>query len=189
MKSVLLILTILCLPHLWAQTSPQTATPVDETQLRFEQAPAQETAVENVDLGVWDFIRMILVLGLMVGLIWGFVYLLKRVSQKPTEELEGVRLLATFTLSPSRNLYFVEIGNRVFVLSGAENGVQTITELDDQVLIDSLRLRSARQKPVAQPFWEMLKKAFGGGPSKMSAAPISQKEEFFEKQRDRLSKL
>ncbi len=189
MKTSLLLIILVASSVAWGQNNPPSPPPVDETQLKLDAGPADSAPIEGADLGMWDFVRMILVLGLMVGLIWGFVHVLKRMTQRPVEELDGVKLLATFSLAPSRYLYFVEIGNRVFVLTGAENGVHNLTELDDQVLIDSLRLKASQIKPKGQPFWEMLKNMLGPHKPPMVTPPASQTEEFFRKQRDRLNKL
>lgn len=183
--SVCLAVLLASLPTLWAQ-SPE---PTDETQLRLD-LPEEAAPAAPQDIGIWDFVRMLLVLSLMVGLIWGFVIAVRRFTRRPLEEIDGVRLLSTFTLAPNRSLYFVEIGNRVFVLTGAENGIQTLTELDDQVLIDSLRLRASQVTPPRRPFRELLERvlaAFRQGPPPPPGP--SQVGDYLKKQRERLQKL
>lgn len=184
-----LFLLAFVLFHPWAQEAP-AQRPADETQLRLD-LPEESSPPIQGDIGVWDFIRMLLVLALMVALIWGFVRLLRRFSQRPTEEVEGVRLLATFTLSGTRVIYFLEVGSRVFALGGSEGGLSFLFELEDQALIDALRLAAShRQKPTTT-FLEMVQKWLRR-PAEASGAgdrPVDRPLDFLQKQRRRLENL
>jgi len=184
---IILVLTLGSSP-IYSQ-QPPTPNPVDETQMRLNLPEETNQAPVTTDLSIWDFLRMIFVLAVLVGLIWGFVYLMKRFTQRPNSELDGVRLLATFNLSPTRVLYFVEVGEKVLLLSGAENGVNHLMQIDDQVLIDHLRLKAAQVKPPSQPFWDIFKKMFGSNQPPFGTPPSQSSTEFLQKQRERLKNL
>lgn len=195
MRFLSIVLLLLAAFSLQAQQTAAERDPlsVDETTLTFDQPPAGAESGDipvPQDVGVWDVLRMLLVLGLVVAFIWGFVWLMRRLIKRPEEKLDGVKLLATFSLSTTRVIYFLETGKRVLMLSGAENGVQLLSEIDDQELIDSLRLNASRVAARKDPFMEMIAR-FLKKPDTPEKDPTNVKEsgDFLRLQRERLRNL
>jgi len=142
------------------------------------------------DIGIWDILRMFLVLGLVVAMIYGFVFIIRKFTVKPAEKFDGVKLLATFSLSNTRVLYFVEISTRILVLSGAENGVNFITEMDDKEWADSMRLQSSKVSPKPEYFSALIERFFPKKPiTPNNLTNVEYSSDFLKKQRDRVQNI
>ena len=86
-------------------------------------------------------LKMIGVLALVVGLLLGCLYLLRRLS--PAVARGGLlsremRLLAQYPLGPKRILALVKVGSRTLLLGVTEANINLLTEVQDQALIDRL---------------------------------------------------
>jgi flagellar protein FliO/FliZ len=95
-------------------------------------------------LSTWDFLRMILILGAVVGVIYGLFFLLKKSRGRRTVENGLIRMLGSRSLSGSRSLHLVEVGRSVFLVGSAEGGISLISELKDRETIDQVRLEGSR---------------------------------------------
>ncbi|MCG8480333.1 MAG: flagellar biosynthetic protein FliO [Spirochaetales bacterium] len=91
--------------------------------------------------GMWDLLRMLLVLITVLGAIYGLITLLRRrIPSGPDESDSPIKVLVTRNLGGSRDLHAVMVGKEVMLLGGNESGVQLITTIDDQETIDELVL-------------------------------------------------
>jgi len=86
-------------------------------------------------------LKMIGVLALVVGLLLGCLYLLRRLS--PALNRGGLlstemRLLGQYPLGPKRILALVKVGSRTLLLGVTEANINLLTEVQDQDLIARL---------------------------------------------------
>ena len=91
--------------------------------------------------GIWDLLRMVLVLLMVVGAIYGVISLLRR-RVKPTgvdDETSPIRVLVSKVVG-EHEIHAVMIGHRVLVLAGGSSGLNLITQVEDQETIDELVL-------------------------------------------------
>lgn len=90
--------------------------------------------------GVWDLVRMVLVLLMVVAAIYGLIALLrKRVRPQVEEESSPIRILASKSVGENE-IHAVMIGSQVIVLGGGASGLELITRIEDQETIDELVL-------------------------------------------------
>ncbi|MFA7566221.1 MAG: flagellar biosynthetic protein FliO [Alkalispirochaeta sp.] len=91
--------------------------------------------------GVWDLVRMVLVLLVVIGAIYGVIALLRRrVGTRLEEEDSPIRILASRNIGTNQEIHAVMIGRQVLILGGCESGLQLITRVEDQETIDELVL-------------------------------------------------
>ena len=160
-----------------------------EELIVIEESESQPAATQPV-VSTWDFVRMILVLGGVVGVIYLLFYLLKRGARSRHPENELIRVLDNRELSSNRALHLVEVGTNIFLVGSAESGVTLISEIKDKESQDSLRL-DISQTPVAvhgrRTFSDIFAGLFrtGGG----NSLAIGQTIGFLQKQKERLKKL
>ncbi len=111
-------------------------------------APDSDEATPSVDdsggpaaFGIWDLLRMLLVLITVLGAIYGLIALLRRRIPAGSDEPDSpIKVLVTRNLGGSRDLHAVMVGKEVMLLGGNESGVQLIKTIDDQETIDELVL-------------------------------------------------
>jgi flagellar protein FliO/FliZ len=139
----------------------------------------------------WDFVRMLLVLALVVGVIYGVFWLLRRGGRLKTPQNEMIRVLGSRSLAGSRALHLVEVGRSVYLVGSAENGVNLVAEVKDQETIDAIRVQAAEQGGRARgTFAEALSRVFSPGkPGPRGGARAADGADFLRKSRDRLRRL
>ena len=131
---------------------------------------------------------MFLVLGGVVGLIYLLFVLLKRGARNRNPENQLIRMLDYQSLSGSRALHLVEVGNSIFLVGSAENGVGLISEITDKEGLDAIHLELS-QKPAPQKriFSDMLINLFKSADN--NRISMGESINFMKQQKDRLKKL
>ncbi|MCK5248597.1 MAG: flagellar biosynthetic protein FliO [Spirochaetaceae bacterium] len=182
----------------WAQETDTVPVRPAETELLFEDTPVIDADVQAPDVnelpGVsfGDFLRVILVLGIIIALIYAFVWMLKKFTSVKAEGGDAIQLYSTRPLKGDAALHLVEAGNRVFLIGSNGNSVNLISEIDDKESIDEIRLNaSAAPQSVSGGFARLFKDRFGSGPS-TDASDKSADEDpasYIRKQRERLKDL
>ena len=163
---------------------------IDETTLSID-TPGEEAVDGDGSLSVfsaWDFIRMILILAAVIGVIYGIFHLLKRSGNPKFQETRLIRVLSSKTLTGTRALHLVEVGNQVFLVGTSENAVNLVSEIVDKETVDGLKLQSANvDGNERRNFAAFLGQAFGkaNGKSRAAADPTA----FLRQQRQRVRNL
>jgi flagellar protein FliO/FliZ len=116
------------------------------------ETPRESPAPSGPLVSSWDFVRMLLILGGVVGVIYLLFYLLKRGFRRQLPQNDLIRVLGSRTLSGNRALHLVELGRSVFLVGAAESGISLISEIKDQETLDRLRIESAETVKMPQGF-------------------------------------
>ena len=138
---------------------------------------------------------MLVVLALVVGLIYGVFWLLRRGARMKTPENEMIRVLGSRSLAGNRALHLVEVGRSVYLVGSAENGVNLVAEVKDQETLDAIRVQAAEEGGKARrTFAATLARVFN--PSKAAGAAgtgrapgLGEGTDFLRRQRERLRRL
>lgn len=122
-----------------------TSQSVDESTLTFDdsQEESRDAQVDGEGLrsfGAGDFLRMVLVLGLVVLSIYVLFYFLKKAGGQGQRSDRTLRILGTTTLQGSRAVHLLEVGGRVYLVGSAEQSVNLLSEITDRETIDQLLL-------------------------------------------------
>ncbi|MFO7731139.1 MAG: flagellar biosynthetic protein FliO [Spirochaetia bacterium] len=152
------------------QENTDTARPsaVNEEELSIldTQSPQVELEEGLNTFTVWDFLRMVLVLGGVIAAIYGVFFLLKRVGNPRAQPDSLINVLSTQNLQGNRSLHLVEVGNEVFLVGSAEGGVQLVSRIEESETLDAIHLYRSQLSAGTQTFQNTLKGIF----SKTSAA-------------------
>jgi flagellar biogenesis protein FliO len=145
------------------------AESVDEEELTFaEEGTAQQGQDASVSsFGVWDLVRMVLVLSAVVGAIYLIFHFLKRTASGRYGNTRLMRHLGSLTLPGNKLIHLVEVGRQVFLVGSGDNGVHLISEVTDQETIDEIRLAAAEEQQHGgrRTFSEMLQGVFASSGS------------------------
>ena len=156
---------------------PEEAAESGETQ-EFQGGPLVSS---------WDFIRMVLILAAVVGVIYLIFWMLKRGLRRQLPQNDLIRLLGTRNLSGNRALHLVEMGKQVFLVGAAEGSISLISEIRDQETLDAIALeRSQMQNRTSQGFAHFFQSLLKSGGSQSS---VGDTIDFMKQQRRRLEKL
>jgi len=87
-------------------------------------------------------VSLVAVLGLMVLVVAGLRKFLNIGTSRGTNVVD-IDILGQKSIHPKRALYVVRVLNKVLVLSSTEHGVNSLGEIDDESVINTLDLRQA----------------------------------------------
>ena len=175
----------------------------DESGYRFAPAPgdgdtpgaaAGQGTVSA--FGVGDLLRMLLVLLMVIGCVYGIVaFLRRRIPTQSDDSDSPIRVLASRNIGGNRDLYAVMIGRQVILLGGGDSSLQLITTVEDQETIDELVLASSSAATAApqRTFGTVLGRWLGNvtipGSATRGESEASQIRSFLNVQHARLRKM
>lgn len=182
---------------------------VNEKSLTFSDAATPSPIKTVPTFGIWDLVRMVLILGFVVALIYGLFYLLKRSAGGRVNEASSMRVLGNLQLPGNRTIHLVEAGRQIFLVGGGEHSINLIAEITDQESLDDIRLKYQTATPgVRRNFSDLLSNVLtaagfsthqknlsstpadpGAGPPGPEIGGIAEPTQFLRKQRDRLKRL
>lgn len=93
---------------------------------------------------------MILVLIAIIGLIYGFVWLLRKTSTPKVKDDLYLREVANLTLSPGKSVKVVSLKDKAYIIGVTDSNINLIAEVEDKELIDAMNLNaeeSISEKP------------------------------------------
>ncbi len=95
-----------------------------------------------------SFAKMLFALAIVLGIMLGAVYLLKRITQHtaPRAGLEGpIDILATRYLGPKSSIMMLDVTGRILIVGVTANGINLLTEIDDQKTVERIRAERMHQ--------------------------------------------
>lgn len=182
--------------------SDMSSAKAQESAIIIEQAQTPTVSPQAVSStnSIWYFIRVILTLALVIAVIYGIVYLLKKSGNPLASSDPYLKKLASLPLSTGRTVYIISAGRQAFIVGSAESSLNLIAEITDTDLIDAMNLNLEKNTNSAKPkdFSSLISKFFPGvhtgSPDKTAASQeevnISQAAaetaEFLRQHRERL---
>ena len=168
----------------------------DEKTLTISDTPGAAQAAPagpSGDVGIWDFVKMFLVLALVIGMILGFLWFMRRLSGQGPGSDAPIKVLHTHNLGGNRHLQVVEVAGEVLLLSTADGGVRLLKDLTGTEAADAFRLAASQTKAQgsAAGFSDLLGNLLGRKPKIRPdvAQPVDKSSDFLKKQRERLKNL
>ncbi len=147
----------------------------------------EEINAEAADVTIWDFIRMILILGCVIAVIYFFFYLLKKGAQKKNVDNDIIKMLDYKQLSNNKGLHLVEIGSDLLLIGSSDTNVCLVQKIEEKESIDKIKLElSQRTEPEKKNFSDVLAKLFN---QKKKEDNVNDAIDFMKKQKERIKKL
>ncbi len=181
-------------PDLKGNTSKKSLESIKEAEKSLvipeENIPVKNSEKKNANvrlISTWDFVKMFLVLGGVVAVIYFIFFLLKRGAKKRFVENDLIRIVGSKNLSGGKALHVIKIGGSFFVIGVAENGINLVSEITDKETIDDLNLRLSEMESVKKAnFQTTFSDIFKVGKKRDT---VSESLNFMKKQRERLNRL
>jgi flagellar protein FliO/FliZ len=166
-----------------SSSDSQVSTTVDESTLIL--GSPSDPAGDSVSVSAfsfWDLARMVLVLAIVVGIIYGIFYFLKKAGNGKYTNSEEIRLLGSRTLPGNRSVYLVQVGAQVFMLGGGGDAVNMLSEITDKETVDALILTGGEVADTP-------KRSFGEMISGLMQNNQAGSLDFMRRQRERLQRM
>lgn len=187
---ILLAGFFLCL--LGAQEEQSEPDYTDETTILIaDDQGAEIPDAPGATLTFGDFLRMILILGAVILVIYLFFRFLKRAGGPRFENPDLLQLHATLGMGSNRTLHLVEVGREFYLIGSAENSVNLVSKIEDKESVDQIRFNLTTEKPEPpKNFSDILSRLFQKGSDSLSMKKsLGQNKDFMKSQRDRLKNL
>lgn len=162
LRSILFLFLFCIIQNFSAQTAvPElgAAPGTDEKTISLDAGAAglPATAKNNEPSSIWILVRIVLVLGIVCGGIYGVVFFLKKTTRINAGNDPYLKNVASLPLSPNKAVQVITIGSQAFVIGVTDQSISLIAEINDRELIDSMNLATDRGNPVpAESFANLL---------------------------------
>jgi flagellar protein FliO/FliZ len=170
-----------------AQTTDETALAIDDATAA---APAAATFAGPNTLGY--FLRMVLVLALVLGVVYIAYRLMRRLARPKASDDPAIRILASTSLGPGKAIHVIYIGSKAYLIGATDSTISLLSEIGEKETIDSLVLRAQTEPAGVRPtrvaaFGEMLGSLLG---HRGRTPPARGRDgDFLARQRERLRKF
>jgi flagellar protein FliO/FliZ len=191
----LFLLTVLVLCVLGQPVYSQETTNPEELIIIGDEDSEESVPADGEEeprlavVSTWDFVRMILILAAVVGVIYLFFHILKRGAGGRRTERDLINIHDYRSLGGSRGLYLVEVGSSVYLVGASDSGVNLVSEVTEKESLDTIRLTLAQSGPPARArknFAGVIGELFGAQPQRNIE---TEGTEFIQKQKERLRRL
>jgi len=104
-----------------------------------------------------SFLKMLFALSIVLGIMLGAIYLLKRITRHTAIGIGSgnlINIISTHYLGPKSAIMMVDIAGRVLVMGVTVNAISLLMEIDDQKTLDAIsagRMQQAKSGPTAFP--------------------------------------
>ncbi len=133
-----------------------------ESDILLGDSEVSDTAVNvarnNTSLGIGVFFRMILVLLIVVGLIYGVFWFIKHKSNAVKTEDDFLRRVAYINLAPGKSVEVVTLIDKAYLVGVTDSQINLLGEINDKELIQAMNLQADKNQKTSKPvnFSELL---------------------------------
>jgi flagellar biogenesis protein FliO len=157
-----------------------------------KDAQAPDTAatqhIEPVGPTFWDYISMVLGLGVVVVIIMVIFYAIKKGMHKKIVENELIKVLGSKIITGNKILHLIEIGNSVYLIGSSNESLSLISEVSDKETKDTLKLKASQtQVNPVKGFGDMIMGFLNRRQQKKEV--VDHSINFMKEQRSRLQRL
>lgn len=183
-KSLLMILTVLMtVTGLYAkekkeknQSQTETVISLQEIETGNENANNLDDYFSDTDISsttssnirttstVWIFVRMILVLAIVVVLIYGVLYFIKKKTNIVKDEDDFLRRAAYLNIAPGKTVEVITLVDKAYLIGVTEDNISMLGEITDKELIQAMNLNADKKQNTKKPmnFDDVLQLFMGG---------------------------
>lgn len=101
-----------------------------EESLLIPDGGASASSV-GAGFGIWGFIRMILILLLLVGALYGVLRIIRKANPRFAQDDGKIKIVSSKALVPGKMLYIVETGGKRLLIGSSDHSVNLISELNE----------------------------------------------------------
>ena len=123
----------------------------DPSEIPFNPVVTQESSNNNSSSTVWVLVKMVFFLGIIIAIVYGIVYLMKRSLKVSNDNDPFLRKVSQLTISPGKSVIVVTLLNKAYLIGVTDNSISLIGEVNDDELIQSMNLYADKNDNVSKP--------------------------------------
>lgn len=114
-----------------------------QLQKELETTPDRSAAPTEQPSVLWQFIRTLLTLAVLLGIFYGIFRLYRFKRELPAQNFSAVSSIYEYPLGQNQRLQIIELAGKLMVLGVSENSIQLISEISDKYTVDRIKLDCA----------------------------------------------
>lgn len=126
-----------------------------ERSIVFSDNAGSGTATDGVvtssGSGIGIFVRMILALVVIVALIYGVFWFIKRKSNIVTNDDDYLRRVAAINVAPGKSVQVVTLIDKAYLIGVTDDSITLLGEIDDDELIKAMNLNADKKSNTKKP--------------------------------------
>lgn len=129
------------------ETGADAVAAQDESAISLEapaagDAPARAEPRVGAVSNIWLLVRMVLVLALVCGAVYGIVYLMKKSTRFMAVNDPYLKSVASLPVAPGRTVQVVTLGKKGYLIGVSDSSINLIAEVEDSELVDAMNLEA-----------------------------------------------
>ena len=159
-KKKLIAVMLICMTAvfaLYSQTSAgennASATSITEESIVLTDDLAADRPVENYKgpSTVAMFVRMILVLVIVIGIIYGVLWFIKKKTNVVKTDDDYLRRAAYINIAPGKTVEVITLINKAYLIGVTEDNITMLGEIQDEELIKAMNLSADKKNNTKKP--------------------------------------
>lgn len=127
-----------------------------EKSITFNDDVTSSVSTENASSrknssGIGIFIRMVLVLILIVGLIYGVFWFIKKKTNVVTNDDDYLRRVAAINVAPGKSVQVVTLIDKAYLIGVTDDSITLLGEINDDELIKAMNLSADKKANIKKP--------------------------------------
>ena len=127
-----------------------------EKSITFNDDVTSSVSTENASSrknssGIGIFIRMVLVLILIVGLIYGVFWFIKKKTNVITNDDDYLRRVAAINVAPGKSVQVVTLIDKAYLIGVTDDSITLLGEINDDELIKAMNLSADKKANIKKP--------------------------------------
>ncbi len=162
---------------------------IDEKTLTVDSANTQSPVLNRSvsTFSVWDVVRMVLVLGGVLGVIYLLFFLLKKAGRPVKDSGSIINVIATKNLTNNSAVHILKVGNQYFLVGAGDGNIRLLSEITDRETLDQFKLESSGPLSQNRSFSDVIKGVFRGNGGLGNVD--KERSGFLKQQRERLKNM
>lgn len=158
--SIVFLLTF-CFVSVFAQSNggfklnnPDSTEIMDESNIIFEENVTTTSNNKNEMKGTSTagyLIRIIIVLIIVIGLIYGVFWYLKRKTNVVKNEDEFLRRAAYLNIAPGKTVEVITLIDKAYLIGVTEDNITMLGEITDKELINAMNVNADKNQNIKKP--------------------------------------
>ena len=135
-------------------SDPAATTITEESIILADDTTADNTGVSQTYKGpstVGMFIRMIIVLIIVVGLIYGVLWFIKKKTNVVKTDDEYLRRAAYINIAPGKSIEVITLIDKAYLIGVTEDNITMLGEIQDEELIKAMNLTADKKNNTKKP--------------------------------------
>ena len=100
---------------------------------------------------IGTFIRMILVLIIVIGLIYGVLWFVKKKTNVVKTDDDYLRRAAWINIAPGKSVEVITLIDKAYLIGVTEDNITLLGEIDDKELISAMNINADKKNNVKKP--------------------------------------